>query len=272
MTAHALRTRRMVLRDMGKAGLAVLVLGTAACADTSAEEEPTTSATGGENDDGSVTTDADATSSTGDQPTSTTATGSSFDWQRVNLGFVSAYILYRAGEAVLVDTGVGGSEAAISAALSEVGLGWDAVGHVVVTHKHPDHQGSLEAVLAEAPEAAWYAGAGDMSAITAPSQGIVVADGESVFGLDIIETPGHTPGHVSALDPNGGILVAGDALNGADGGVIGANPDFSEDMGLANASVLKLAGFDYQVALFGHGEPVLENASRAVSELASNLG
>lgn len=263
----------MVLRDMGKAGLAVLVLGTAACADTSSEEEPTTSTAAGGNDDGTGTTAADTTTSTTqNQSASTTDPGSGLDWRRVDLGFVSAYILYRAGEAVLVDTGVGGSEGAISAALSAAGLGWEAVGHVVVTHKHPDHQGSLEAVLAEAPDAVWYAGAGDMSAITAPSEGAVVADGESVFDLVIIETPGHTPGHISVLDPIGGILVAGDALNGEDGGVIGANPGFSDDMEMANASVLKLAGFDYQVVLFGHGEPVLENASQAVSDLASGLG
>jgi hypothetical protein len=31
----------------------------------------------------------------------------------------------------------------------------------------------------------------------------------------------------------------------------------------------KLAGFDYEVALFGHGEPLLEGASTAVGALAS---
>ena len=39
-------------------------------------------------------------------------------------------------------------------------------------------------------------------------------------------------------------------------------------MTTAMASVAKLAGFDYEVALFGHGEPVLEGASAAVSALA----
>ncbi len=66
--------------------------------------------------------------------------------------------------------------------------------------------------------------------------------------------------------------MAGDALNGANGGVIGANPDFTEDMQLANASVEKLAGFDYEVILFGHGEPLLEDGSSAVSDLAAGTG
>jgi hypothetical protein len=38
-------------------------------------------------------------------------------------------------------------------------------------------------------------------------------------------------------------------------------------MDLAHESVRKLAGFAYEVALFGHGEPVLEGASIAVSAL-----
>jgi hypothetical protein len=43
-------------------------------------------------------------------------------------------------------------------------------------------------------------------------------------------------------------------------------------MEMANASVAKLAGFDYEVALFGHGEPVLSDASSLVAELAESLG
>ena len=259
----------MILRDMGKAGLAVLVLGTTACAtDSTPEGEDTTSSAEGVG--GSDTTAASSASSS--PPTTNESGAGAFDHQRVDLGFVSAYILYRGGEAVLVDTGISDSEESIETALSEIGLGWDAVGHVVLTHKHPDHQGSLEAVLTQAPGANWYAGAGDIAAIDANSEGVVVADGESIFDLQVIETPGHTPGHISVLDSTGGILVAGDALNGANGGVVGANPDFTEDMQLANASVEKLAGFDYEVILFGHGEPVLENGSSAVADLAASTG
>lgn len=265
----------MVLRDMGKAGLAVLVLGSVACSEEGAGEESGTSTTaGGEGTtsprETTATTEAAATSTT--DTTAAPGASTSFDWQRVNLGFVSAYLLYRAGEAVLVDTGVANSEDAIEAALAEIGLGWDAVGHVVVTHRHPDHQGSLDGVLTRSADSPWYAGEGDLQAINASSEGVVVADGDNVFGLGIIETPGHTPGHISVLDPTAGILVAGDALNGANGGLVGANPDFSDDMTLANASVQKLAGFDYEVVLFGHGEPVLQGGSAAVAELAAGLG
>lgn len=264
MTEIGLITRRMLLRDMGKAGLAVMVLGSAACSPESASET-TTSAPG--------PTTSQAATSTSQGGTSTTSSGgepAGHQWHRVNLDFVSAYILYRGGEAAIVDTGVSGSEGAIEAGLTEIGLGWGDVGTVVLTHLHPDHQGSLPAVIAAAGESTpWFAGAGDIEGIDALTEGQAVGDGDVVFGtLEIIETPGHTPGHICVLDPIAGILVAGDALTGTDGGVGGPNPDFTPDMDLANASVSKLAGFDYEVALFGHGEPVTSGASALVAELA----
>jgi hypothetical protein len=41
-------------------------------------------------------------------------------------------------------------------------------------------------------------------------------------------------------------------------------------MTVAMESVLKLGGFSYEVALFGHGEPMLEGASAAVAALAAS--
>ncbi|MGH8945379.1 MAG: MBL fold metallo-hydrolase [Acidimicrobiia bacterium] len=267
MGAYAFPTRRMLLRDMGKAGLAVVILGTAACSSESTDNAtPTPETTGGPTSTGST-----PTSAAGSTALPGTSPAGGYDWHRANLGFVSAYILYRGGEATLVDTGASNSEGAIEAALAEIDLGWDSVGSVVITHKHPDHQGSLQPVLA-ATDAPWYAGAGDIPAITASSQGTPVGDGDRVDELDIIETPGHTPGHISVLDSTAGILVAGDAINGGNSGVAGPNPDFSEDMDLANASVAKLAGFDYEVVLFGHGEPVLAEGSAQVGDLAQTGG
>lgn len=266
MTAYRLLNRRMAIAEMGKAGLAIAVFGAAACADETAG--PPTDGT-----DLVAGSSTPPTSTPAAETTTTTAAGSSFE--RVDLGFVSAYILYRGGEAALVDTGVAGSEGAIEASLGAIGLGWDAVGHVIVTHKHPDHQGSLGAIVALAPGAQVYAGAGDIPAMETVASPIAVGDGEQVFDLEIIETPGHTAGHISVLDTIAGILVTGDALNGVasgEGGVAGPDSGFSEDMTAATESVAKLAGFTYEVALFGHGPPVLVGASGMVNALATSLG
>jgi glyoxylase-like metal-dependent hydrolase (beta-lactamase superfamily II) len=269
MTTHHLINRRVAIKEMGKAGLAIVVFGTAACSDspeattttltpdsTSMPPSPTTTAT--------TPTTLAGTTTIG--PTETTA------FHRVDLSFVSAYILYRSGEAALVDTGIEGSADAIETSLGQVGLGWDSVGHVILTHKHPDHVGSLDMIIERAPTAEVYAGAADIPAIVSTVPPTAIGDGGSVFDLEIIGTPGHTAGHISVLDSVAGILVAGDALNGSDGGVTGPDPGFSEDMTIAVASVRKLATFDYEVALFGHGDPVLESASAAVADLATGLG
>ncbi len=251
-----MKSRRAFVRDLGRGGLAVAILGltTIGCSDD--DPAPTTSRPRSAD----PTTTLPPAAPTGPAPVS---------WQRVHLGFVSAYVLARRGEATIVDTGVPGSESDIEASLGVLDLTWNDVSHVVVTHLHNDHQGSLPAVLELAPEATGYAGAADIPEIVSPRPLTAVDDNDTVFDLRIIATPGHTPGHISVLDEVGGLLVAGDALNGADGGVIGANPDFTTDMAVAEASVAKLAGFDYDTVVFGHGEPVIGGASALVADLAA---
>lgn len=189
------------------------------------------------------------------------------------MAIVSAYILYRGGEAALVDTGQSGSAPDIEAALGGAGLGWDAVSHVILTHKHPDHVGSLGDVMALAPEATIHVGPGDAAAIGQLPSGTAqpAEDGAGIFDLRVIATPGHTPGHIAVLDTSAGILVAGDSMNRSGGTLTTANPAFTEDTALANASVEKLAGFDFEVVLFGHGDPILSGGSGEVAALAASL-
>jgi glyoxylase-like metal-dependent hydrolase (beta-lactamase superfamily II) len=164
---------------------------------------------------------------------------------------------------------VAGSEGAIGASLEAVGLDWSAVGHVILTHKHRDHMGSANEVLELATDATGYAGAADLPAITTPRPLTVAADGESVFGLRIVASPGHTMGHLAVHDPVGGLLVAGDALNNSTGTLAGSNPSFTEDMDAAKATVAKLGALTFETLLVGHGEPITSGASAVVAALAA---
>lgn len=251
----------MFLRQMGVTSFAVAVFGLSACSnsrgspDTSDTEPPA----------------MPSPTPTPTDPPAVAQTALPMTYRRVNLGFVSAYILVRGDVAAIVDTGVAGSEPDIEAGLASAGLGWGDVKHLILTHRHADHVGSVEAVLAGAGSAATYAGEGEIAQIPSPQPIFAVGDGDEVFGLQIINTPGHTDGHISVLDPVGGVLVAGDALNGADGGVIGANPQFSSDMTIADESVKKLAALSFDTILFGHGEPVEGGAQLLMEELAAGL-
>ena len=280
MTPLVRVSRRIFLADLGKGGVAAAVgIGLVACGGGGDDDEetppvaatsaPPASATEAPAGSGSGGSGAAAT------PIAPEAEGGgrsdlvAVEWGRANLGFVSAYILARGNEAVIVDSGVPDSEGTIEAALGAMGLGWDAVGHVIATHLHGDHVGSLPAVMEAAAGATGYAGAADLGGITSPRELVALNDGDRVFDLDIIATPGHTAGHISVHDALGGILVAGDAINGAEGGVIGANPQFSPDMALANESIAKIAQLEFETILFGHGEPVLSNGSAQVAALVS---
>lgn len=192
-------------------------------------------------------------------------------WQRVALGGVSAYLLARRGEVLIVDTGNPGDEGDIEAGLGAINAGWDDVSHVVLTHLHGDHIGSLGPVLMAAPAARGYAGEPDIPGIPSPRELTPVGDGDSVFGLDIIAAPGHTAGSIVVLDPVGGVLVAGDALRSEGGDVIGANPRFTDDMDEANRSIAKLAGFGFDTVLVGHGDPVIGDGADRVAALAAQL-
>ncbi|MFK8024580.1 MAG: MBL fold metallo-hydrolase [Ilumatobacter sp.] len=245
---------------LGTAGLAVL----SACGSDASTTTPVGSADPAQRVTPSPSAD-ESTSST--DPTATDPAASADDVLRlehVSLGFVSAYVLVRGSEVAVVDTGVSGSGEAIFEAIVGVGLTPADIGHIVLTHNHGDHVGSLGELEAEAPNARAYAGAGDVDTIRTSLQLDQVTDGDEVFGLGIVATPGHTPGSISVFDTDTGLLVAGDAINGdRAGGITGANPDFTPDMDTARSSIAKLAQLEVRVAAFGHGGPPVTEAAKA---------
>lgn len=192
------------------------------------------------------------------------------EYQQVIAQYVNAYVLIRGQEVALVDTGLPGTGAQFETVLTTAGLDWNAVKHLILTHYHPDHVGAMGEVMAAATGAKIYAGAEDISQIQTTQTIQAVADGDEVFGLQVIATPGHTLGHISVLDPVGSLFVAGDALTNM-GTLSGSNPQFTADTALANASVKKIATFTFEKAVFGHGDPIESGASAAVAELAQSL-
>jgi glyoxylase-like metal-dependent hydrolase (beta-lactamase superfamily II) len=186
---------------------------------------------------------------------------------RVNLGFVNAYVLVRGKEAAVVDTGTPNNEPKIADVVRSAGLGWDAVHHVILTHYHPDHVGSVGEVLGAAPKATAYAGAADIPQIKSPRPLKAVGDNDEVFGLRVVTTPGH----ICVFDPAGSLLILGDAMNNIDNELTGPNPKYTADMVQAHQSVKKLAKLKFARAFFGHGEPIDKGASQAIAKLAGTL-
>ncbi|WP_433384081.1 MBL fold metallo-hydrolase [Actinoplanes sp. CA-142083] len=191
------------------------------------------------------------------------------EWRRVAMSSVSAYILVRGSEVAIVDLGTPGSAGAIEEGLKAAGADWKSVKHIVLTHMHQDHVGGLEGVAPKVG-AAIYAGDGDLASIISSKPLKSVKEGDEVFGMRIIETPGHTLGHISVFEPTTGILVAGDALR-TNAGLAGSDPQYTADETKANASVRKLAALDVKAILCGHGQPLVAGAGTALKDLAATL-
>jgi glyoxylase-like metal-dependent hydrolase (beta-lactamase superfamily II) len=263
--------RRTFLADMGKGAFALAVVGLAGCSPAAVASGVPARASAGSGGASPAGGSAGATRSSGassaDPPGGLGDAG--VTWERVNLGGVSAYVLVRGGEAAIVDTGVPGSVDDIEAAITRVGLDWSAVGHLVLTHHHNDHQGSAPDVLERAPDATGYAGAEDIPHIQVPRPLTAVGDGDDVFGLRVVTTPGHTAGSISVLDPVGGLLVAGDALRTDGGNAALPRPQFTVDMDEAKRSIVKLGGLAFETLLVGHGDPLVGGAAASVAALGA---
>ncbi len=268
---RVIRSRRRFLVQFG-GGVASVVLVSACSSSDEAADAPT------------GTTAADTGAGGGATTTSPAATEAPSDdaelagvvWEQVSFGFVSAYLLQRGSEVTIVDTGTGTTEE-FESGLATLGSGWSNVANVILTHSHGDHIGGLAAVIENAPSAKAFAGVPDLEAIAAggfdAEQLTGVGDGDEVFGLEVISTPGHTPGHISVFDAASGLLVAGDAINTSGDEVTGPNPDFTPDMATANASVAKiLQSRSITTALVGHGSPVEGTAGESLAQLVSEIG
>lgn len=249
MTARRL-SRRSLITDFGAAGVGVIILG--ACAGSS---EPA-----------AVSDDGNGTIPDQDPEQNPV---SQLQLQHVSLGFVSAYVLVRGTEAAVVDTGTADSRDAILAGLDTMSVSPKMVRHIVLTHNHGDHTGGLAELEGDLTNATVYAGAADIGAIQSSLTLTEVDDGDEVFGMGIIGTPGHTPGSISLFDTASGILVAGDAINvDGSGGITGANPDFSSDLDAAVASVAKMAALMPTTVATGHGgPPVTDDAATKLAAL-----
>jgi glyoxylase-like metal-dependent hydrolase (beta-lactamase superfamily II) len=77
-------------------------------------------------------------------------------------------------------------------------------------------------------------------------------------GLQVVETPGHSPAHLSFFAPAAGILFCGDSMKSSDKGLRASRSRNNWNQPLAEASVRKLAGLGARIVCPGHGPVVWE--------------
>ncbi len=121
---------------------------------------------------------------------------------------VRCFLVRHSDGVVLVDAGWPADGAPIAMALADMGAGWSDFSDVVLTHSHPDHCGALATLQQMAPAAAVWGGGGDEY----PPFVHPVEDGTTVRGLRVVNTPGHTAGHLCLFDEDRSTLFTGDAV------------------------------------------------------------
>jgi glyoxylase-like metal-dependent hydrolase (beta-lactamase superfamily II) len=105
-----------------------------------------------------------------------------------------------------------------------------------------------------------------------PGAAVPIEDGDVLpllGGLEVIHTPGHTPGSVCLYARGPRILFTGDVIQVRRGRLAFASPIFSHDHAQARASVRRLTEFDVDIIAFSHYRPMREGASEALAALAS---
>jgi glyoxylase-like metal-dependent hydrolase (beta-lactamase superfamily II) len=213
----------------------------------------------------------------------------------------NVYLLASPEGLTLVDCGVAGEAGKITDQINKAGYAIADLRHVIITHAHNDHTGSLKEiihlsgakVLAHQDEVPYLARTAKvppgsrlqsflfwLSAKLMPGPSsvavdIALEDGEIVPGTGgfmAVHAPGHTPGSLCLYHPERHILICGDAiinkhpLTGKKG-LRESETTFSVNPAQMRESIRKLAALEVQVLLSGHGEPILEQAGEKIRAL-----
>ncbi|PLS15444.1 MBL fold metallo-hydrolase [Bacillus sp. M6-12] len=102
----------------------------------------------------------------------------------------------------------------------------------------------------------------------------IIEDGEELpfcGRLNVISTPGHTPGHISLYHKQSKTLIAADALTIVSGQLQGPDRKQTLDMDTAIKSLYKLAQYDIEHIICYHGGLYSGEASKRIAELADEL-
>ncbi|MCL2299611.1 MAG: MBL fold metallo-hydrolase [Firmicutes bacterium] len=192
---------------------------------------------------------------------------------------------------VLIDTGFPGQTDELVSSIEAEGFRAEDITHIILTHQDIDHIGCLPDILRLAPSAQVIAQAEEAPYIDGRKTPIKLAALEAAYdslpeqmkqfyatlrdgfanrrvavsqtvesgtvlpiggGIEVVHTPGHTPGHIALYLRQAKIMVAGDAANIKNDRITGPNPQHTQDMAQGLESLEKLNAYFCRGAIAYH--------------------
>jgi len=202
----------------------------------------------------------------------------------------NSYLIIEPDGLTIIDTGMPFSEKQTLKYIASLGRSAEEIRHILITHADLDHYGCL-AALKEASGARTYASQPEAEAMARGAssrpvdrnighfQGFMIylmkkylkptpiqvdeilRDGQILpilGGLQVVETPGHSPGHLSFYVPSLRVLFCGDSMKSKNG-LRASRSRNNWDQSQVNTSVMKQAALGAQIVCAGHG-PVIREA------------
>lgn len=177
----------------------------------------------------------------------------------------------------LVDTCVRSSVDALVAGIESTGIDPE---RLLLTHAHLDHAGAVDEVVERFGVETW---AHRDAPVTTDGRLDVTTDpddrfesGDRIGRFEAVHVGGHSPGSSVFVDEAAGVAAMGDAVSGSDrrglpAGYLIHPPQATnmhqppEEVVAAEANLVRLLDYDYEVALVHHGSNVLDGASEKLT-------
>lgn len=186
----------------------------------------------------------------------------------------------------LIDTGRPGQGKGILKELNSMNIKPEQIENILITHHDIDHVGSLAFVEKETGANIW-ASKEDIPYICGeknrhgikkyikyimrtkkPEKIRPYLEELRIGNIEVIPTPGHTPGHVCLLYNK--VLFVGDLLRTSNGKIVPMRSFMNWNESLLHESIIKIGNYDFEWICPAHGEPIKRNENW--NDFLSGLG